>query len=93
MKQVSIIFILIGLTMSIFTGCSNSDSNTIETDTNKYILNATENADVSLDAQILSVSTEEAQVKLTRDVENDKTMNVYIISGSVEITVPSTEEE
>jgi len=83
--------LLIALVMGTFTACSDSDSNNTDTDnTYKYIINATENRDVPLDAQILSVSTEEAQVKLTRDVEADS-VNVYVIRGSVEVTEAITE--
>jgi len=81
--------VLIALAMSTFTACSDSDSNTTpETETeitNTYILNATESKDIPLDSQILSVSTEEAQVKLTRDVEAN-VVNVHVLSGSVEVT-------
>ena len=78
--------LLIALAMGTFIGCSDSNNNTTEdTNTNSYIINETENRDVPLDAQILSISTEQAQVKLTRDVEANE-VNVYVISGSVEVT-------
>ena len=85
--------LLIALTMGTFTACSESSSNnTTDTDnTNKYIINETESKDVPLNAQILSVSTQEAQVKLTRDIEAE-IVNVHVLSGSVEVTEATMEE-
>ena len=83
--------ILIALAIGTFTACSDSSNSTpIESEipaptSNSYIINETENRDVPLDAQVVSVSTQEAQVKLTRDVEAE-VVNVYVISGSVEVT-------
>ena len=78
--------LLIALAMGTFTACSDSASNNVGTDdTVRIILNTNEEANVSLDSKIVSVSTQQAQVKLTRDVEANE-VNVYVISGSVEIT-------
>ncbi len=77
--------LLIALAMSTFTACSSGGSETNGTETKSYIINATENKDIPLDAQIKSVSTQDAKVKLTRNVEANLT-NVYVISGSVEVT-------
>lgn len=84
--------LLIALAISIFSACSSSSSDTTTdaVSSNSYIINATENRDVPLDAEILSVSTEQAQVKLTRDVEAE-IVNVYVISGSVEVTEATQE--
>jgi len=93
MKTKNIILsILIASAMSIFTACSDSSSSdSKESGLNTYTINAGENRDVPMDAEVVSVSTEDAQVNLTRDVEAETT-NVYVISGSVEVTEKSSIE-
>ena len=93
MKMIQTILtpLLIALAISMFTACSDSSSNSEESGLNTYIINAGENRDVPTDAEIVSVSSEDAQVKLTRDVEADTT-NVHVISGSVEVTQNSSLE-
>ena len=86
MKKI-VLPIFIASAMSIFNGCSDSNSNTPdeELNTNTYIINETENKDIPITAEFKSISTEQAEVKLTRDVEADS-VNVYVIKGSVEVT-------
>ena len=85
MKTIKIfLLLLIALAMGIFTACSDTDSNNAHI----YTINATENRDIPLDSEIVSISTQEAQIKLTRDVEAN-IVNVYVISGSVEVTEPT----
>ena len=85
MKIITAIFILLVLALIPFTACSDSSVDNVDTDTNSYTINATENKDVPLGAEMVSSSTEKAQVKLTRDIEAD-IVNVYVISGSVKVT-------
>ncbi len=86
MKVLKIITpVLMALAISTFTACSSSNQDATNLNTKTYIINATENKDIPIDAQMKSVSTEQAKVKLTRDVEANVT-NVYVITGSVEVT-------
>jgi len=81
-----ILAILMAFAMSLFTACSDSSSSDDgEGGTNTYTINAGENRDVPIDAEMVSVSAEDAEVKLTRDVEA-ATTNVHVLSGSVEVT-------
>jgi len=77
--------ILIAIVLSMLTACSSSNETTTKETVNSYIINEGENKDIPIDSQIKSISTQQAQVKLTRDVEADIT-NVYVISGSVEVS-------
>ncbi len=79
MKTITKLIILIALAMSTFTACSNNDTDT----KTKYIINTLENKDIPFDAAMLAQS-EDTKVKITRDVESEM-MNVYVISGSVEV--------
>ena len=82
MKTILKSLILIALAMSSFTACSSGGSN--NDDTNIYTINALENKDIPSTASLLA-QTEDTKVKITRDVESDM-MNVYVLSGSVEVT-------
>lgn len=77
--------LLIALAISFLNACSGDGDSNLDLQSNSYIINQGENRDIPIDAQILSVSTQDAQVKLTRDVESNIT-NIYVISGSVEVT-------
>ena len=82
-----ILVLLVALVVNIFSGCSSSSSeNTTEDlNTKTYIINETQNKDIPITAQFKSASTDQAEVKLTRDVEQE-IVNVYVIKGSVEVT-------
>lgn len=97
MKQISILFVLIALAMSTFTGCSGGGGGSSSYDVNttlednitvatskSYIIYALENGDIPSTATMLAQS-EGTKVKITRDVESDM-MNVYVFTGSVLIT-------
>jgi len=79
-----LIFIVLGIIT--FTACSDSENGSDSlVGSTSYRINMTENRDVPIDALIVSIGDEEAQVRLTRDVEQE-TLNVYVISGSVRVT-------
>ena len=97
MNSISKTFILITFVMSLFIGCNSSSSNDtdqmadeiITPDTpveedRSYTLNSSENKDIPITSKLLAQS-EETKVKIIRDVESE-TMNIEVITGSVEVT-------
>ena len=66
------------------TNTTEPDTNTTTPITKSYIINTLENKDIPSTASMLAQSSD-TKVKITRDVESEM-MNVYVISGSVEVS-------
>ena len=93
MRNLSIV-VFLALAIISFIGCGDGDDSSndgsetsvevVKPTAVTYIINVTEDRDIPTTANMLARTTE-TKVKITRDIEST-TMNVLVLSGSVEVT-------